>query len=265
MSFPTDEVVFGPRAYGLRKGTEAAVLHTMENAGPSRDAALATIRDQSPGGSLYAGGGSYHWVIYDGGLILTVGYLDSAGSLMSDHTPPSQISPVTGKPGVWSLDPNAQAALGPAAEADTNAYIVAICFSGKAAVLSADVAAKKPYALAMVETAAKLIRWIEQQPWAPDDLPLLDHEDFQTNRSDPGPGVNNAVILRYAELYLPVPKPVPAPTLTPEQRIAAKNAKFDEAGRMVRALERTLSAAEVQRFAPYIEAIRKPLRAGRTA
>lgn len=265
MAFPTDEIVFGPRAYGPRKGTEAVVLHTLENAGPSREQALSTIKLQSPGGSLYAGGGSYHWVICSDGLILTVGYTDSAGSLTGDHTPPSQISPITGKPGVWSLDENAKVALSPAAEAGTNAYVIAVAFSGKASVLSADVAAKKPYALSMIDTAARLVRWIEQQDFAPNDIPVLDHEDFQTNRSDPGPGVNAAIILRYAELYLPVPTPIPAPILTPEQRIAIKNSKFDEAGRQVRNLERTLSAAELTRFAPFLAAIRKPLRGGRQA
>lgn len=204
MSFPLDDIVLGPRAYGLRKGTEAVVLHTMENAGPTRANALSTIRDQSAGGSLYRGGGSYHFVIHSTGVILSVPYLESAGSLLGDHTPPSQISPITGDKGVWQLDPEAVRALSAAAQADTNAYVVAISFSGKAADLAAGT-----YPARMIDDCARLIRWIEQQPWAPDDIPVLDHEDFQTNRSDPGVGVNARVIQRYAELF-PAPAPNPA-------------------------------------------------------
>jgi hypothetical protein len=63
------------------------------------------------------------------------------------------------------------------------------------------------------------------------------------------------------------PKPtVPPPGPSADQRIAAKNAAFDKAGLEVRDLEAyaaTISHAED--FAPYIEAIRVPLRAGRKA
>lgn len=208
MAFPTDEIIWGPPAYGPRKGTEMIVLHTAENAGPTRDNAIATIKAQSPGGSLYAGGGSYHWYIYDKGLIQTVGFMDSAGSLTSDHTPPSAISPRTGKPGVWAPKDWVKGFLSPAAEADTNAYIIAICFSGKAADLAAG-----SYPASMIDTAARLIRWIEQQPWAPDDMPVAGHRDFQTNRTDPGVGVVEKVLARYGALYLsPTPAPAPAPT-----------------------------------------------------
>lgn len=205
MAFPVDEIVWGPRAYGLRKGTEMVVMHSTEGAGPSRANALATIQQQSPGGSLYAGGGSYHWIVYDGGAIMTVGYMDSAGSLTSDHTPPSAISPRTGKPGVWAPKDWVKGVLSAAAEADTNAYVITICFSGKAA----DLAAGK-YPANMFDTAAKIIRWIEQQTWAPDNINVAAHADFQTNRSDPGAGVVDKVLARYAALYNP-PAPAPAP------------------------------------------------------
>lgn len=197
MAFPTDEVVWGPQSYGPRKGTEMVVMHTTEGAGPTRQNALDTIRLQSPGGSLYAGGGSYHWIIYDGGLIQTVGYLDSAGSLTANHTPPPT--------GVWAPKDWIKAALSDAAEADTNAYVITICFSGKAAALSAG-----QYPANMIDTAAKLIRWIEQQPWAPDNINVASHSDFQSNRSDPGAGVVDRVLARYTELYNP-PAPVPPP------------------------------------------------------
>lgn len=195
MAFPVDEIVLGPQSYGLRKGTEAVVLHTTEGSGPSRDAALATIKLQSPGGSLYSGGGSYHWVIYDGGAILSVPYLESAGSLTANHTPPPT--------GVWSPSAGVRENLSLAAQADTNAYIVAICFSGKAADLAAGA-----YPDNMIDTAARLIKWVEEQPWAPDDINVFAHADFQSNRTDPGPGVVDRVLLRYAELFMaPAPPP----------------------------------------------------------
>jgi hypothetical protein len=195
VAFPLDEIILGPRAYGLRKGTEMVVLHTTEGAGPTRANALATIKAQSPGGSLYAGGGSYHWVIYDGGAILTVPYLESAGSLTANHTPPPN--------GVWAPKAWVKGVLSAAAEADTNAYIMAICFSGKAA----DLAAGK-YPVNMLDTAARLIRWIEQQTWAPDNINVGAHADFQTNRSDPGAGVVDKVLARYAAIFNPPPAPV---------------------------------------------------------
>lgn len=203
MAFPVDEVVWGPQGYGPRKGTELVVLHSTEGAGPTRQNALDTIKLQSPGGSLYAGGGSYHWIVYDGGAILTVGYMDSAGGLTSDHTPPGVVSPRTGQLGVWAPKDWVKGVLSAAAEADTNAYVVQICFSGKAA----DLAAGK-YPVNMLDTAAKLIRWIEQQPWAPDNINVAAHADFQTNRSDPGAGVVDKVLSRYAALFNPPPAPV---------------------------------------------------------
>jgi hypothetical protein len=190
MAFPTDEIIWGPPAYGPRKGTEMVVFHTTEGSGPSRESALGTIKLQSPGGSLYAGGGSYHWYIYDGGLIQCVGYTDSAGSLTANHTPPPA--------GVWAPKDWVKGFLSPAAQADTNAYVIAVAFSGKAA----DLAAGK-YPASMIDTAARLVRWIEQQSWAPDNIPVAGHADFQTNRSDPGAGVVDKILARYAELYNP--------------------------------------------------------------
>lgn len=185
MSFPNDEQVYGPQSYGRRKGTQMAVFHTTEGAGPSRADALATVKLQSPGGPLYAGGGSYHYIIYDGGILNTVHWLDSAGSLMGDHSQ-SEWQPVD-----W-LDEY----LTPAAMADTNAYIVAICFSGKARELEAG-----KYPGNMFDTAARLLRWLELQDWAPNDIPTASHSDFQSNRSDPGEGVVDKVIGRYGMLY----------------------------------------------------------------
>ena len=205
MSFPLDDIVLGPRAYGQRKGTEAVVLHTTEGSGITRDAALGIIRMQSVGGSLYSGGGSYHFLIHETGVILTVPYLESAGSLTANHTPPPT--------GVWKPSDKALRMLSAAAQADTNAYVVAVCFQAKAADLALALQNGRSWARNMVDTAARVIRWIEQQPWAPDDIPVLDHADFQTNRTDPGAGVNAAVLTRYAELFA-TPTPAPNPAVT---------------------------------------------------
>ena len=197
MAFPVDEIVLGPQSYGLRKGTEAVILHTTEWGGPDRKSAVDCITDQSPGGSLYAGGGSYHWVIYDGGAILSVPYLESCGALKGDHTPPPT--------GVWSPTAVVRERLSLAAQADTNAYVVQISFSGKAADLAAGA-----YPANMIDTAARLIKWVEEQPWAPDDINVFGHRDFQTDRTDPGVGVIERVLARYAELFIAAPAPSPA-------------------------------------------------------
>ena len=201
-TFPLDDIILGPQAYGLRKGTEAVVLHTTEFADITRAGALACIKMQSPGGSLYAGGGSYHWIIHETGAVLAVPYLESAGSLMGNHNDP-----------VWAPEPHVLTKLSSAALADTNAYVITLSFSCKAADLSLALTNGRSWANSMVDTAAKIIRWIEQQPWAPDDIHVLNHEDFQTNRSDPGVGVNEAVIARYKVLY-PVTVPAPSPATT---------------------------------------------------
>lgn len=200
MAFPTNETVI-THPYGARKGTEMIVFHTTEGAGPSRQNALDTIKLQQPGGSLYAGGGSYNFVIYDGGVICTVGYLDISGSLSTDHRPPPL--------GHWAPKEWIKQSLSAAANADTNAYVLAVCFSGKAADLAAG-----RYPDNMIETAAKIILWAEAQPWCPDNVFVAGHVDFQTNRSDPGVGVVDKVLARY-NLLKPAPDPAPVPSPVP--------------------------------------------------
>ena len=191
MAFPTDDIVLGPRTYGLRKGHEGVVLHTTEGSGPSRAAAVATAQMQSPGGSLYAGGGSYNFIIYDGGVLLTVPFMESAGSLTLKRTNPP-----------WAPKPWLKDMLSPAAYSDPNAYLMAVCFSGKAA----DLAAGK-YPANMIDSAARLIRWFEQQSWAPDNAIVMGHADWQSDKSDPGAGVVDRVLARYAEIVNPPPPP----------------------------------------------------------
>ena len=195
MAFPTDEIVLGPRSYGARKGHEGMVFHTTEGAGPSRANALATISMQSPGGSLYAGGGSYNFYIYDGGVILGVPYMESSGSLTTKRTNPP-----------WDPEPWLSKMLSPAAFADPNAYLVSVAFSGKAA----DLAAGK-YPPNMIETAARLIRWFEKSSWGADNAIVMGHADWQSNRSDPGTGVVPRILKAY-EAQTAAATPTPAPT-----------------------------------------------------
>lgn len=246
MAFPTDDILLGPHAYGLRKGTEMVVLHTTEGAGPTRDHAVATAKAQSPGGGLYAGGGSYNFIIYDsasagakGGALLTVPYLESSGGLTANHTPPPG--------GVWLVSDWVKAALSAAAEADTNAYVIQIAFSGKAAALAAG-----QYPANMIDTAARLIRWIEQQAWAPDNINVAGHLNFQTNRTDPGAGVVAKVIERYKALYVaPAPIPVPPPDYkalyeAEKTKVAALNAKVTSLNSQVANLTTELRAANAR-------------------
>jgi hypothetical protein len=270
MAFPLDEILLGPKAYGVRKGTEMIVLHTTEGAGPTRQNALDTIRLQSPGGSLYAGGGSYHFLIYDGGVFLTVPYLESAGSLTADHTPPTQLR-ANGTPGVWQPKAWILSALSAAAEADTNAYVLTICFSGKAADLAAG-----RYPQEMFATAARIIRWAEQQAWCPDNVNVAAHSDFQTNRSDPGAGVVDKVLATYAAIHNPPPALPPtldyaamyeaerqkliatnASLAAAKASLTAKDAEFDAAGAAIAVLDNQSNAQ--------IEVVRARLRTGRTA
>lgn len=255
MAFPTDEIVLGPRAYGMRKGTAGAVLHTTEGAGPTRQNALDTVKMQSFGGSLYAGGGSYHFMIYDGGVLLTVPYLESAGSLTGKRTNPP-----------WAPKPWVSDFLTPTQLYDANAYLVAICFSGKAAELAAG-----NYPDNMIDTAARLILWIEKQSWAPDNLPVFGHSDFQSNKSDPGPGVVDRVLSRYGQIVAPTPPPAPAvdyKTAWEAEKVRnavllkiveQKNAYLDEAGLQIAEFVKAHNAL----FTQHIEEIRVPLRAGR--
>ena len=190
MAFPTDDILLGPRAYGARKGHEGIVYHTTEGSGPSRAAAVATAKEQSAGGSLYAGGGSYNFIIYDGGVLLTVPYLESAGSLTLKRTNPP-----------WAPKPWLKDMLSPAAYLDPNAYLMAISFSGKAA----DLAAGK-YPANMIDSAARLLIWFEQSDFGANNAIVMGHADWQSDKSDPGAGVVDKILARYSEIQNP---PVP--------------------------------------------------------
>lgn len=187
---PNGDIYLGPAAFGLRKGTEGIVWHTTEGPGFSRAAAVATAEWQK------RNPGSYNWIIYDGGLLLTVPYLEASGGLATGLAPYWQ-------PGRF---PWLKEMLSPAAYADPNAYLLNVAFSGKTAdILNGKMPAN------MYETAARLTKWVEQQSWGKDDQVMSAHAHWQTNRSDPGAPTIDKILEVYTKLFAPPAAPPPPP------------------------------------------------------
>lgn len=184
---PNADIYLGPATFGARKGTEGIVWHTTEAAGFSRAHAVGTAEWQK------RNPGSYNWIIYDGGLLLTVPYLEASGGLnpASAAWAPSRFG--------WLKQ-----MLSPAAYADPNAYLLNVAFSGRTADL---LAGKMPPN--MYETAARLTRWVEQQPWGNDNAVFSGHFHWQTNRSDPGQATIDRILAEYTRLFAPPPAPPP--------------------------------------------------------
>lgn len=200
MAFPLDRIVLGPQHYGVRPATLGAVFHTTEGADSSLASALATIKMQSPGGSLYAGGGSYSFILTDDGPVLSVPYLEAAGGLTLLRTNPPW------NPGRF---PWLKQLLSPAAYDDPNAYLLQVCVSGKTAALPT-----YPKIARIVDDAARIVMWAEAQPEISDNLILMNHANWQTDRSDAGQWFLDQVLARYAVLKKAVPAPV-TPTPNP--------------------------------------------------
>lgn len=198
MTFPTDDIQEGPRSWGRRPSTEGVILHTTEYAGPTRASAETCARDQAKRtpDRGWAQPGSYNFIVYDGGVLLTVPYLEASGG----------INPASA---AWAPEryPWLRAMLGAAAYGDPTMHHLQIAFSGKAAQLAAG-----KYPANMIDSAARLLVWAEDADWADDNLVVSGHCHWQTNRSDPGAGVIDMVLLRYAQLRVPAPPP---PVATP--------------------------------------------------
>lgn len=236
MAFPTDDIYLGPKSFGPRKGHEGIIWHTTESSGPSRASAVGTAEWQK------SNPGSYNFIIYDGGLLLTVPYLEASGGVnpASASWAPERFP--------WLKDLHSASAY-----ADPNGYLMNVAFSGKAAELKAGM-----YPFNMIDTAARLIIWMEDTAWGKDDSVHSAHSDWQSNRSDPGSGVITKILERYTALR------VQPPPLTPQQRLARKDGYFDKAGLEVRALEKyAIERGWEPALRPYIERIRTQLRAGR--
>jgi hypothetical protein len=187
VTFPVDDILLGPASFGPRKGTEGIIWHTTEGTDASRASAVSTANWQK------SNPGSYGWIIYDGGLLLTVPYLEASGGVN-----PASLS--------WApfRFPFLRALLSSAAYADPNAYLVNVAFSGKTAVFR-DVGMPQN----MIDTAVQLTRWIEAQPWSRTPLVHSGHMHWQQNRSDP----SQVVLDRIAAAYAP-PQVDDMPSLT---------------------------------------------------
>lgn len=161
MAFPTDDRYLGPAAFGLRKGTEGIIWHTTESADASRASAVATAEWQK------THPGSYNFIIYDGGILLTVPYLEASGGVnpASAYWAPSRF-------------PFLKVGLSAAAYADPNAYLFHVAFSGRTAVFR-----DQGMPANMVETARQLTAWAERA--FNRAMFHCGHMHWQTNRSDP--------------------------------------------------------------------------------
>jgi hypothetical protein len=214
MTFPVDNIQLGPHTYGPRPRTFGVVLHTTEYADSSVASAEQCIRDQSPGGSLWSGGGSYNFVLTDEGPILSVPYLEAAGGISGDHTPPTQISPRTGKPGTWGPDryPWLRQMLPAEAYNDPNLYLLQLSVSGKTSELH-----NYPAIHRIAEDAAEILAWAEVQPEIEDNLVVMGHMNWQTDRSDPGQWFIDLVLEKYAALSVPPVTDPTGPIPTPDR------------------------------------------------
>ena len=179
MAFPTDELLLGAPSYGLRRGTEGIVWHTTEAADASKASALGTARWQATPGATT---GSYNWIIYDGGLLLTVPFLEASGGMATGQAP------------YWAPHryPFLKQQLSLSAYADPNAFLLNVAFSGKTAVFRDQGIPQN-----MIDTAAALTKWVEAQAWSSRVLIHSGHMHWQTNRSDPSQQVLDAIARTY--------------------------------------------------------------------
>jgi hypothetical protein len=161
VTFPTDDIFLGPATFGPRKGTEGIIWHTTEGAGTSRAAAVATAQWQK------SNPGSYNFIVYDGGILLTVPYLEASGGVN-----PASSSWAPGR------FPWLKTSLSPAAYADPNAHLLNVAFSGKTAVFR-----DQGLPPNMLATAKQLTAWAAQTFGR--HMVASGHLHWQTNRSDP--------------------------------------------------------------------------------
>lgn len=181
-----------PPTFGTRKGTEGIIWHTTEygTRDYSRTTALRVARDQSNGQP-----GSYNWIIYDGGALLCVPYLEASGG----------VNPASA---AWAPErfPWLKQMLSTKAYADPNAYLLNVAFQGDTTEL---LAGKMPPN--MYETAARLTKWVEEQAWATSNLVFSGHLHWQSNRSDPGQPTIDRILAEYHRLFSAPPTPPPPP------------------------------------------------------
>lgn len=163
MAFPVDDQFLGPRSFGRLLSYSGIIWHTTEGAGWSRTAALGTARYQ------LTNPGSYNFIIYDGGLLLTVPYLEASGG----------INPASAS---WAPErfPFLKAGLSAAAYSNPTMHHLQVAFSGKTAEINAG---RMP--ANMLQTALRLRDWWETEV-AQRQVLQSGHKHWQSNRSDPG-------------------------------------------------------------------------------
>lgn len=212
MAFPLDDIYPGvgdpnakhPDTFGplgvLPNGIRCnhVIAHTTEYGSGlssfSRAEAVRCANDQANGQA-----GSYNWIIYDrnqaggerGGILLTVPYLEASGGVdpLNQYYAPGRFP--------WLRE-----LLGAQAYSDPARYGLQFAFSGDTALI-----AQGQLPDNMVETAAKLLLWIEAQPWGADNLVLSGHLHWSTNRSDPTAAILERIIERMQRPTIPTPPP----------------------------------------------------------
>lgn len=188
--FPDYTLHLGPPVYGVRKGTVGVCFHTTEAPGQTVADAISTARWQSTDGN--SKGGSYNFILGRDGAILTVPFLDIAGGINPTQNRHNR-----------STFPFLPGLIGEAAFRDPNAYLLQVALSGRTADFMAN-----GYPAGMVDQAARIVLWAERSSWGADNLALVAHYQFSTQRSDPGTKFIQLVLDRYAQL---VAEPAPAP------------------------------------------------------
>lgn len=194
MALPKIDVIGAPD-YGALKGKEGIVFHTPENSDPSLEAAIATARWQATSGN--SSGGSYHGIL---GYDTTLGKMSEAKAWVLVKTVPfghiaGSIS--TRRDAIWAPErfPFLEQILSPAAYADPNAYLHALCLGGRAAWWSDKLGTDAGYA-EVRGAIVRLAQWVRKLERLYDyDALLTLHRYWQTNRSDPGP-------LNFADLVM---------------------------------------------------------------
>lgn len=175
MSFPVDDIVLGPRSWGLLHRLDGMIWHTGEESGFTRALAVATAEWQT------RNPGSYNFRIYDGGVMLNVPYLEASGGVNpgSSAWAPERFPflardlakagrcPVDGCPGPYR---------------NPTMHHLQVSFVGRTADLEAGRAPAS-----YVPDARRLIAWADTLPnRGPAPLVHSKHAHWQTNRSDPG-------------------------------------------------------------------------------
>jgi len=200
--------LFGPPDYGKLKGIEGIVFHTPENTDPTLAAAVATAKWQATKSN--SSGGSYHGILgHDAArgpmsdpnawvLVKTVPFGHIAGSISTRR---DQIWQPGRYPWIAQL-------LSPAAYADPNAYLHALCLGGRAAWWSRKLSTPegRDEVRGALIALAKWVRNLEKQ--FDYDAVLTLHRHWQTDRSDPdGLDFADLVLAEYDRLYGGAPVP----------------------------------------------------------